>query len=106
MAHFALTRESQMTIQYTLWLMRQLLTSPSRWTQGRFVAVAEDGGRRWCLSGALQEVGGQIADATYKHLADTLGVANVCEWNDHPLRTHDEVLAALDRAIEAAPARS
>ena len=38
----------------------------------------------------------------FQHLEKAVGINGIEHWNDMPGRTHAEVLAAFDRAIEIA----
>ena len=96
--------------------VRELLTPPRAWVQdvsARDVFGAScwlgHGACQWCLVGAIEEAAHRI-DSTTRHtiLADAAlnrvrahGPQYVAAWNDHPKRTHAEVLALLDRAIAA-----
>lgn len=89
------------------------------WCQGED-ALDEDGvpvdpsspvARRWSVAGALLAVweewrsAGNAADVVSRDFAEAglalrAAVGDIVAWNDAPERTHGEVLAALDRAIE------
>lgn len=98
--------------------VRRRLDSPSAWLQGRS-AADKFGFRRhpsdplatcWCIGGAIQAESQQIADPNALKEALTcvrraIGSAHVPSWNDHPRRSHAEVLGALDHAIKIAKAR-
>ncbi len=89
---------------------RELIATPDRWTKGAF-ARTEAGAivppdrpvaACWCAIGALRRVTG---DTGYRGAFVELQSAadyDLPHWNDAPERTHDEVLAAFDRAIAAA----
>lgn len=95
----------------TLIAARELIAEPERWTKGRAMEVAEDGSVRYCASGALSAAGGHhneviencsacaAADVLTSVLPRRLGVSG---FNDLESTTHADVLAAFDRAIEAA----
>jgi hypothetical protein len=55
----------------------------------------------WDCAGALIKASGRNF-AAWEAADTTLGVSAL--WNDNPARTHDEVLAAFDRAIAIAQA--
>lgn len=91
---------------------RTLLGRPGKWTQKTY-ARAVDGepanplagaATCWCLDGALLHV--TKADyyrviAVWNWLGQSCGVDNLVCWNDAPGRSQGEVLALLDRGIEA-----
>lgn len=85
----------------TLKAARKLIERPDSWCQGTFLS---NDGRR-CASGALVDVGASLCDTSYTALGFACGNSIVCEWNDAPKRTHAEVLAAFDRAIELEEAK-
>jgi len=87
---------------------------------GRKTPLDEDGApvdpsnpaaRRWSVAGALLAVweewrgAGKPADLVSRDFAEAglalrAAVGDIVAWNDAPERTHGEVLAAFDRAIE------
>ncbi len=100
--------------------MKELLSYPDRWTQG-----TTRSGDAFCVAGATWEVGvkmsgyetlddnGNISpDTDRSYLPETCwfvreavrahdpSYATVWEWNDAPERTHDDVMAVLDTAID------
>lgn len=95
-----------MTTLETLKAMRELLSAPERWTKGECardasgnrVDISSPDATCFCLIGAAGLVG------EFKSVMDLLdrlvapGPASC--WQDAPERTHAEVLALLDRAIE------
>lgn len=105
----------------TLTKVRELLASPERWTQGFFARdsagticnFADANAACWCLSGALARV---LPEDTDEHeerydaageylqaaLPERSRTAGYIAWQDKPQRTHAEVLALVDRAIEIA----
>lgn len=97
---------------------RQLISKPSAWCRG--ASARDDFGnpcvpwhpnaRRWCAVGALRRAhtglsvpgGIPIPGAAYLQSFVPEGMtryASLTVFNDHPLRTHDEVLAVFDAAI-------
>lgn len=101
---------------------RELLTDPTHWTQG-FYAKNEHGesvpstaysATCWCAIGAMEKVWDEMCgdarlgiDYKPKYRAQVLlGAANdegtTVGYNDTVGRTHEEVLAWFDRAIEKA----
>ena len=98
---------------------RAKIEQPECWTQMAFAKTAlrnkakVDSPRAvcWCILGAICAVTnskpGLLDVASYRLIANAIGVPpyseNVVNWNDERARTHAEVLAAFDRAIEDAP---
>ena len=105
-----------MTPREILIAARAKIEAPERWTKGAFARSARgrkvrlDGGkaRCWCMLGALQEV--EMSPIRFRQAWALLvpaisvpdSISEVVLWNDAPERTHAEVLAAFDRAIELA----
>lgn len=95
---------------------RAVIEKPESWTKG-YYAKAED--RTWTISngpkavcfcsiGAIEKATGKVhygggwpfeAEYMLRRAAD---VSNIADFNDAPERTHEEVLAIFDRAIELA----
>lgn len=90
---------------------RDLLNDPARWTQGAHardhhggpVGPAANAACAWCLLGALRRVArsASACDAAEDALHYMADIWDLAIWNDHPGRTHADIIAALDRAIEA-----
>lgn len=89
---------------------RKLIEKPENWTQGvdardsRGIAVDYDHGGAvcWCAAGAISRIG-KMSDAVgdaERTMRLAIGFGFISSFNDS--RTHAEVLAAFDRAIEAA----
>jgi hypothetical protein len=107
-----------MTPREVLVAARKLIEKPEQWTQGWFaktvsgeeVASLDPRACRWCLEGACRRASGFVGD-TYgdefrpirRLLTDAIGGRHPQDFNDSSITTHAQVLAALDRAIEAAP---
>ena len=92
-----------MSLVETLRAARALVDTPEKWGQG---AHFLQGGAR-CMSGALISVGAPLDGAVYRALCRATAVTldhGLSRWNDAPERTHADVLAAFDKAIEAAKA--
>lgn len=99
----------------TLRKARALLTPEGAWGQ-KFMAVDSmglavdlDGPAAvcWCSLGALERAArAQYVAKAREWLLEAIGggVRSLAGWNDRPERTHAEVLAAFDRAIELAEA--
>jgi hypothetical protein len=88
---------------------RELLSDPARWTQGVYARVGDEQcdelnpfASCFCLSGAFWRFGADEIHPARLRLSGVLGVTNLIAWNDAPERTHNEVLAALDKAIALA----
>jgi hypothetical protein len=95
---------------------RELLAAPESWTKNVFardasgtkVCTSDLRAVCWCLKGAMSVAAtahGLIDDFTpltdaEMLLEKLLGDRPVAPWQDEPERTHEEVLALLDRAIE------
>jgi len=99
---------------------RSLIAKPGNWTKGSFYELREhpDGATLtgYCTVGAIDEAaflaralrGLQAGNTDFTRLKAQLAVALVVgvdvralpAWNDEPERTHAEVLAAFDKAIE------
>lgn len=75
---------------------RKLIASPDHWCQGSYNTK---GGRR-CAVGALAAIDGGDIDQSYELLLAEMGGGAVSAFND--THTHEEVIAAFDRAIAAA----
>ena len=103
---------------------RDLIASPEAWTQGTYARNAS--GKRtplagpdavcWCVSGALRRIieraetdpiPDPLRDLWYETIPVVNRIANLDMystlpiWNDKKGRTHAEVIALLDAAIEA-----
>ena len=102
---------------------RELLSDPKKWTKGGYALsaagencdVLSDAAACWCLTGALARTTGNHMESGspgslggYGILAEAIGKPErlvVSSWNDEPGRSHTEVLALLDKAIELARSR-
>lgn len=106
--------------------IRDLLSDPARWTQilsarradGDYAWPRAPEAVRWCLVGAAQRMSTTYLGSVISLLARVLAsderdvpthlemlrdpYATVAAWNDADGRTHAEVLALIDRAIEEA----
>jgi hypothetical protein len=89
-----------------LMAMRVLLADRGAWTQrtaardadNKIVDCWSDKARSWCLVGAAHALG------YHEIIGDTLELIVAGDYgNFNDTHTHAEVLAALDRAIEASP---
>mgnify|MGYP000343617243 CR=1 FL=1 len=101
-----------MTTREILIAAKAKIDTPEKWAQG---CEARDANGdpcgtktpvavRRCTIGAVNAVTSTCADANAA-LRAISAVANthlrIMAWNDHPDRTHAEIMAAFDRAIEA-----
>jgi hypothetical protein len=91
---------------------RERIAKPEAWLQEE-LAVTKDGmpcgtmhrdAARWCSVGAIFATGCSPDEGTSaKHalyLAAGTLASTLIDWNDNHKRTHADVLAAFDRAIE------
>lgn len=102
------------TTRDTLVAARALIAEPEAWTQGAFAKRADGGNTAaiapaaicWCARGAIEMASrGSFENenaAVYAFQKANDTPSFIAEWNDAPERTHAEVIAAFDRAIEAA----
>ena len=96
---------------------RVLITNPAKWGQGELSKLNKDGDTCWCAVGALMHVSGArhtiCTPRPHAFALQALGQAigpdfktrwsyMVPNWNDAPNRTHEQVLALFDKAIEIA----
>lgn len=87
----------------------RLIEKPENWTQNTYardafnepIAISHEDAVCWCLRGAVLKVTPE-PDVS---LCELFGVNSVLDFNDHPRRTHSEVLALLQQAIDRAPVR-
>ena len=102
-------------IKTVLTRAREILAEESRWTKGCWSRTADGkegmpGGMNfsmaasYCISGAIYaaagcEIGHGFAIEFLKTIKKSSGFPG--SWNDHPTRTHADVLALLDKAIAA-----
>ena len=95
---------------------REAISEPHKWTQGAYFrsdkgmsVVDLDDATRFCSVGAIQSVAklpSAISLAALRTLARGIGRGTkpryIAAWNDNPVRTHEDVIDAFDRAIEIA----
>lgn len=97
-----------MTNKQILVAARKLIERPESWTQGWFAKNASglstyadhDDAVCWCASGALIRVAPPGHRAPARNLLDSAAGVCIEEFNDS--HSHADVLAAFDKAIEAA----
>lgn len=87
-----------------------LIATPDKWTQGKFVdqgkICASEAIARTTEGRANHHSGDYMSCEAYKILEEAMGIKTsfaVSNFNDS--HTHEEVLAAFDRAIEIAQSR-
>jgi len=114
-----MTKETTMTTKEILIAARAKIERPECWTQKAFAKTAKKNKAApsspraacWCILGAVSAVTHDnpnlpATSPITLSLAAAVGVDAYAEcvimWNDERARTHAEVLAAFDRAIEAA----
>lgn len=110
--------DAPLTVLGLLERARELLSDVRRWTKGAYARNAQhepcepqdDGACQYCLIGALalasggglteeeQKVFGAAESALCALLPPRVG--GLAQWNDYHARSHADVLALLDRAIE------
>lgn len=90
------------------------IITPETWNQG-CAAVDRSGeecfawskrAHRRCTWGAIAADENNTAAAFRYFRAANPDIDRFADWNDHPERTHDEVMAAFDRAIAFAEAEA
>lgn len=87
---------------------RALIADPAKWGKGPRGGGYERGPCTFCAAEAIEESSPNLAarNEAYRTLEKSIGVPTLAltlvEWNDARERTHAEVLAAFDKAIEAA----
>ena len=97
---------------------RKRLASPDAWTKdwearhfdGEPVSYDDPGASCWCAAGAIAKAAPSVKarHAAFEVLAMALGFSvpiRIVKWNNAKCRTHDDVLAAFDRAIALAEGR-
>lgn len=96
---------------------KALIADPTHWIQGSSTAPAEDGGDCYCLGAAVARAMANArlygslgsADVVWAVARAILGeeadiqwpLGTVVSFNDEPGRKHEEIIAALDKAIAA-----
>jgi hypothetical protein len=80
---------------------RALIDSPEKWIKGAYGLRADD---PHCVYGALDVVAHMRPCRGFELFREAVGTRHIEAWNDAPERTHAEVMAAFDRAIELAEA--
>lgn len=104
-----------MTPREILIAARAKIEAPERWTKGEFARTEDgkacrsssDAASCYCMEGAVLSQPylwrkKARACAILRLAVVTLDYPTTPSWNDAPDRTHAEVLAAFDRAIELA----
>jgi hypothetical protein len=96
---------------------KEKIATPDKWTQGAYAkdangyAVVETSNKAacFCSLGAIYAANPRKegtpnwdAQLAARDLASVVGKQSIVNWNDEEGRTHEEVLAAFDKAIERA----
>lgn len=93
---------------------RALIADPANWTQGRFQKTivqfdppAPGDGFAYCARGAIYATAPRTGDCVTALMILRRAISStkwdgIVAWNDHPQRTHAQVLAAFDKAIKIA----
>jgi hypothetical protein len=94
---------------------RAKIDTPEKWGKG-MASFIEGGGSQKCVKAAfwnnLKDYTDTSQCVAYEIFRKAAGLRAVDEtdpvpqWNDHPKRTHAEVMAAFDKAIEMAEERA
>lgn len=83
---------------------RKLLSDPEKWTKCWDERKSERK-TAYCIVGAISHSGKSCPGAAFdgiRFLENMLEFSILTHWNDHPRRTHKQVLNFLDRAIKRA----
>lgn len=103
------------SVHSTLLAVRELIAVPERWVKGDWARSASGrdvfwGSEKavcWCIRGAVNLVEQYSPSNSYRAQEKLALMATgkselmaLAEWNDAPQRTHADVLALLDRALE------
>lgn len=91
---------------------KALIDTPEKWTKGKLIRRDEnDQICAMCSIGAIYVATQETlnarhyaAKAAFREAAGCVEGLSISYWNDAPERTHAEVMAAFDRAIEKAEA--
>lgn len=86
----------------------ELLEDEKRWTQheeardasGNGCAARSDAACSWCVLGAFMKVLNCGRDDALEFMEYTLG-GGVIEWNDWPIRTHEDVMTVLNFELKS-----
>src|ERR1700757_269153 len=89
---------------------RSLIEKPGTWIQnhfardvnGEYVDSDDELAVSWCAAGACLRAAHAYGRSILSLLSYLEPGCDLTTWNDHLERTHEEVLAAFDRAIELA----
>src|SRR3954471_3949584 len=85
---------------------RELLADPEAWCKGyaRVFRSPESMERRYCVVAAVLDTGQEIPNScALSRLTDSMppNFHSIVSYNDHPDRTHGEIMQWFDRAIDA-----
>ncbi len=81
---------------------RALIDTPEKWVK-ETMHQTRNGIDCYCTMGALMKADHKAPSEVFETFRVSNGLNSVFRWNDAPERTHAEVLAAFDKAIEGAP---
>lgn len=89
---------------------RKRIEDPARWGKGTSSDIFTDHSFpdrivKDCAAFAVFRTHLEDSPMAYCTLQEAVGTKGVAGWNDAPERTHEEVLAAFDKAIEIARAQ-
>ncbi len=104
------------TVKEVLIQAKQKILKPEQWTQGALwrdknggsLMVKEENATCFCMMGAMLTVCHNVVDDKLRWKAEDIlsdilpSRDGIAHYNDTPGRTHEEVLAMFDKAIEAA----
>lgn len=102
---------TERTVADILRAARAKIDTPEKWTHtvlarradGKKTGARDPSAVYFCMSGAVISGGNEAIDwRAFDFLTRAIDGATIPAWNDHPDRTHAEVLAAFDRAITLA----
>lgn len=102
--------EYGLAVRHAIERARGLLSDPARWTRGGYAKTAEglltgsshSNAVCWCLAGALRKEAYELLVApssVAEAFAKATGIRDIPVFNDNLQTTHDDILAALDKAI-------
>lgn len=83
---------------------RALIADPAKWGKGPRSDGYERGLCTYCAAEAIDAVDSDLDQrhASYRAIQSAASVNSLVYWNDAPERTHADILAAFDKAIEDA----
>lgn len=81
---------------------RALIDSPEKWIQGWFNNWRGDAECHCALGAIIKASDSFTGEEKTVEIMHRTGIPVITSWNDDPARTHAEVMAAFDTAIELA----